>query len=156
MIKSLKIWTLENQDFGSQVVPEYWDCVIRYIKVTTPGTAKIITFLTYSFLFGQNIVAYRKSASSVPPRWVKSNACRKREQNKYVLTMASYVCEDFPPPRFSYSRNQGWKSLYKLPFSSFLWSTKRYLLGKNPFIIKFCARGESVNFIVLKVLKVAP
>ena len=25
---SEKIWTLENQDFGSQVVHEYWDCVV--------------------------------------------------------------------------------------------------------------------------------
>ena len=31
MIKVNKIGTLENQDFDSQVVPEYWDCVINDI-----------------------------------------------------------------------------------------------------------------------------
>ena len=37
---------------------------------------------TYSFLSNQINVSYRKSASWVPPKWVKSNRRKKRERRK--------------------------------------------------------------------------
>ena len=56
----------------------------------------------YKFtLVGSTWVVYWKSASWDSPKWVKSNALRKREKERNsVLTMASYACE----------LNHGWRT----------------------------------------------
>ena len=69
------------------------------------------------------MVTYQKSASWVPPKWVKSNAWREREKEERVKvsTMAGYACERHggarKPPGPNIKISISWLFEYNLPLN---------------------------------------